>query len=679
MRGIVQPFYLLNVMRHKFITLLSAVAAAFAVYSTKADQTISTFDTDTDISSWYWETWSGPGSINFDPADDAGGDSNSGSMQLVANFAAKSDYQQSVFSIQTPSHPKVSAFSKVALDLKVDADSLPRDNGTDYGHFEIVLRLGSGWVWTSISFDALQIGNWTHIEGNIPTVDPANDSLSALTLKIGDGNFTGPVSVHVDNVKLVALPAPVTVVDRFDTDAEVTPWYWENWSQAGTVEFDPANDAGGGAAGSGSMKLTASFNAASGYQQSVFTTALNPPIDGVTYSKVALDVKVDAANSTPRTGQTDYGSFEIVLRNGPKWDWNSITTVHLTDSGWTHVEANLAPPDDAVHHLTLKLGQNGFGGPVVFNVDNIVLIENTNKTVTPPTLSLSKAKPGLNLIASQLAAQYQRQSVRTTDNQFSWVGQNQPVTYSVEFSKFPDSKTYPGFQAHIFLVPGDAAAPNADVDWSAANLIFIDIVGQADGTTVGNFRYKVNEAGGNTMIYGTGTLGSVSSSTPIGKWSLTFTSDTHAKLTAPDGKSVEVDMPAADAALFAGPLYAYFGVQPNQLVNIGQSAVISRIDITGTASPLSDTFSTDTLNTDVWTVAAADPRGMVQAGPNAAYWVNWTTPAAGFVLQSTSSLTSPNWKDSTVAATAIASHMATLLNKSDLPAPATGFFRLIKR
>jgi hypothetical protein len=663
------------------ITLLAAhIGRTFG-----ADLVIGSFDDASGTNGWSWETWSVSGEINFDPADDAGGDAASGSMQLIANFTEKADYQQSVFTRQMSTPPKLPDFAKVALDIKLDADSMARAGGADYGHFEIILRVGSGWTWTSVSFDALNGDQWTHIEANIPTLTAPDDTLNAITLKIGDGNFVGPVKVHIDNIKLLARPAPVTVINAFNTDTELTTWYWETWSTAGAPEFDVATDAAGSAE-SGSLKLTASLENVAGYQQSVFSTTLTPPIDGVTYSKIALDLKVNAAQSTKRTGQSDYGTFEIILRNGPEWTWNSITNVALTNEDWTHIEAFLIPPSDAVHHLTLKLGQNGFGGPVVLNVDNIVVFENTNKTVTPPTLSIEKTKPGLNLTASQLQAQYQRQSIRTEGNQFGWVGRTAPVTYSIDIADYPDPSTYAGFQTHIFLLPVDGAPANADVDWSQPNLIFVDLIGQADGSVIGTFRYKTNLPAGNAMIYNAnpangpvGILGTVTNNGGAGRWSLTFSNDTQVTFTAPNGSSAQMELPAESAALFAGPLHAYFGVQPNQIANIGQSVVVNRIEIAGTETGLTDSFSDAVLDAAKWVVAAADARGIVPITSETPWTVAWTTPAAGFTLQSNGTVAPAGWKDVDVIPVPSASTLQAWLNRTNLPNGNSAFFRLIKR
>jgi hypothetical protein len=662
--------------------LVCLITVHFSTTPLRADQVISSFDTDT--GGWAWENWSADSSLVFDPFDDAGADPSSGAMQLTANFGASADYQQSVFTMQLPAPAPLTNFAKISLDVMVDGGSALRTGDTDAGHFEIIMRTGPSWTWTSISFDALQIGGWTHLEGNIPTLASPDDMLSAITLKIGDGDFTGPVIVYVDNVKLVSRPDPVTVLAGFNDETEALGWYWEDWSAPGTPEFDLANDADGSDL-SGSLRLTASFEQMDGYQQSVFSYQLLTPIDGVTYGKIGLDVKVDPDYSTPRTGQSDYGTFEIIVRNGPNWDWNSLTNVSLTSTNWTHVEANFVPPDDAVHHLTLKLGQNGFAGPVTFNVDNIVLLENTNKTIVPPTMSIEKTMPGLNLIASQLQGQYQRQEIYTTGSSYSWVGKTEPVSYSFELSHFPDS-TYSGFQAHIFLLPTDFAPGNPDVDWSEPNLIFFDVSGQADGSAIATFRYKTNSPAGNTMTFNSdptkgaaGTLGSVTNATPLGKWTITFTGDTHVTITAPDGTTNAMDIPADVAALFNGPVIAYFGDQPNQLANIGQSVVIKRIDITGTDIPISETFSDETLNPDNWTVVAADPKGVQLRTSQTPWAVSWTGSTPGFTLQTAAVLDTNSWSDLSITGTPIGSTLQTLINATNLPAGNTAFFRLIKR
>jgi hypothetical protein len=646
---------------------------AATTHSWADDLLVSGFDNQADANSWYWENWSAAGSsLAFDPAQDAAGSPESGSLQLDCNFNNSVDYQQAEFTHQFSSAPNLNNYSKVAIDVKVDEDSNLRTGATDYGHFEIVLRNGSEWKWNSIAYVVLTSTGWTHIEAPLPTYDPPLNTLSALTLKLGDGSFAGTVKLQVDNVTLLGQTAPVVTINAFDDESELSSYYFETWSTMGTLSFDAATDAGG-STNKGALKYAADLaNDPTHYQQSVFSTTLAKPFDGLTYSKIKMDVKVDTANSVMRSGQSDYGHLEVILRNGSDWYWNSLGTFALTNSDWVHLEAVLSSPDDNVHHLTFKLGDNGYAGPVTIWIDNIQLVGNTNKTVTKPTLALVKTKGGLQLIASAVKSQYQRQSIRTADNGFSWVDAAQPVTYAVTISDFP-SIAYPHFQAHIILVPAESAVANSFPDWSEPNIGYFHVVGQADGTAVAEFRYKTNNPNANPDL-----VGAITNSTPNGKWSVTFAQNTNVTIITPAGTNATFSIPPEAADLFRGPLFAYFGIQPNEMMNIGQEAMFSRAEISGVASPLSTVFVGDTLDSTVWAVAAEDANGIVMAPPTSKYWVSWTTPAAGFILQ-TSGTIEAGWKDVTTPVIGVNGKLQTLIKQSDLPAGDNAFFRLIKR
>ena len=108
------------------------------------------------------------------------------------------------------------------------------------------------------------------------------------------------------------------------------------------------------------------------------------------------------------------------------------------------------------------------------------------------------------------------------------------MTYALTITNFPSGAAYPGYQAHIFLVPG-ASIPNYETapDYTENNLIFLDIHQNPDGTAYGAFRYKTNQPNGNGMVYGSGSLGYAGSSTVLGTWSLTFDQDTNITVLSP--------------------------------------------------------------------------------------------------------------------------------------------------
>ena len=86
----------------------------------------------------------------------------------------------------------------------------------------------------------------------------------------------------------------------------------------------------------------------------------------------------------------------------------------------------------------------------------------------------------------------------------------------------------------------------------------------------------------------------------------------------PSGLTTNVVLDPTVAALFPAPMVAYFGCQSGNTAGTGQSCVLSNITITGTATPVNDTFKNDaTLNTNIWEA---------QGDPNAVQLIPAATP-----------------------------------------------------
>jgi hypothetical protein len=504
-----------------------------------------------------------------------------------------------------------------------------------------------------------------------------------------------------------ASRAQDVVVDNFDSADEVLAWTrW--WGAAGqTYEFDPSVDAKNNP-NSGSLKATIDFNLASNTGDNQFAVVAGFPdgatLDGTQFTNLVFDLKWDP--TSPKTPSGNFGSLEFGFRDsnfGQIWlsPTSPITvTAPATNNGWLHVVAPIDPTAkgvDAITGVVLKMWSgdpnSGMTGTATFWLDNVLLAANTNQALPAPTLSLQKAQPGLQIFASKSASQYQRQNIRTVNPNYSWVGSSQPVTYSLTITNYPDTN-HTGFQTQIFLVPGDNV-PNFETspDWNEPNIIFLDIQNNANGGGSATFRYKTNSPNGNTMIYNAaatngsvGTLASIGAPQMTGTWSLTFSNDTSVTVSGPAGVSTNFDLPPEAAALFAGPLYAYFGVQPNQLASINQSALFSNVQITGVENPINENFAgvtnqtqtTVNLDPTIWERVAEDAAGVALVPPDSTYWVNWTVPAAGFKLQVSPTLGNATWTDVTAPATQIGNLMRTAVGASSLPNSNSAFFRLVK-
>jgi hypothetical protein len=321
-------------------------------------------------------------------------------------------------------------------------------------------------------------------------------------------------------------------------------------------------------------------------------------------------------------------------------------------------------------------------GNAVFWVDNI-LLDSKGSTVAPPPPTMSIEKPGvrgLKLYANAPGAQYQRQGIRTLNPAYSWVGAIDPVTYSITISEHPIFKNSSagGFQTHIFLIPGSIAANDNAPDYGQPNAVFLDIHANMDGSAYAAFRYKTNEPNGNAFLYGAGSIATVGSGTILGTWNLTFDPGGTISLTSPTGGSTNFMMPPDAVALFSGPAYAYFGVQPNQPANIGLGATIGRVQITGVDTPINDEFTEPTLGA-VWEVVAQEPSGVIPVPTDALLWLSWTLPDNGFNLEVSAGLPA-SWSGLLLPSTQIGATKRVLVRQAHVPLGGSeGYFFQLRK
>lgn len=678
-----------NSLRHlTSAVLLTAYCLGFPpAHAGEALFTNAAFDAN--APGWSWENWSAAGSsAAFDSGQNspvAGGAAKSGSLKLVSAFTSVPGYQQAVYTVPLPAPANFGGqIGFVSFDVKVASTSAARATG-DFGFLEVILRQGNNWDWVTLPGVRLNGTEWQRVTFQVPK--DGVDSIRAVTIKLGESDLLGGVTLNIDNVAYATSPDDIAVTgfDNGTAGDAVPGWAWENWSAAGLASWDAVDTHGRST--SGSIKLEHNFeNKPGDYQQTVFTYVLpGGQVNAAKeYAYVNVDVQVDPA-SVARAGG-DYGYFELILRNGAGWDWistdlNGASGIHLNDHEWHHLSFKINPTADAVHRLTFKVGENALLGPVVLRLDNLTFTRNTAPPA-PPALSLSPAPAGLSLVTTS-SDQYGRHNLYTADDdsdpgRLAFVGSAEPVSYAFTLGSFPDAATYPGFQAHIFLVPGTPGTETSP-DWNEPTLFFMDIRATAGNKGQATLRLKTDQAAGNSELFAAGAP-TVNSATILGQWTLTA-SDTTLTMTAPDGTvSDPIPLSAEAKTLFTGDgprLRAYFGVQPNATGNKGQSVRVRKIEIKrGATVLLSDTFSGTELDLSKWTPNATTGGVLLVPQADAGYVVNWTLPDSGFVLQSAATLTAPAWKTVDVTAVVVGQGKQAVLPKSALPAGDQGFFRL---
>jgi len=112
-----------------------------------------------------------------------------------------------------------------------------------------------------------------------------------------------------------------TVLNRFDTAAEVSQWRFDFGGVAHTESFDALTDANGNP-GSGSMKVTLSFNSVlasenkSAYTRDAFFPA---GVNGAAFSSLQMDVRIAPASALDAFGNS--GFFSLVIRNTDAYNY----------------------------------------------------------------------------------------------------------------------------------------------------------------------------------------------------------------------------------------------------------------------------------------------------------------------------------------------------------------------
>ncbi len=674
-----------------FIQSLAPILSAIFVFSgvsrTSADDVlISQFNDAGALSGWRFDFGGVTNLIEFDGTQDANGDSASGSLKVTFGFnSGLAGENKGAVTLDLPVALDGSDYLTMEMDVRIEPGSAA-DGAGNSGYLQMVIRNTDGYAWNSqFGGNVSTNSGWRHITA---TTSGARERIRAITIELfGGAGLTGPVVFYLDNIKFTRpAQARDIFVTQFNDAAALTPWRFDYGAVTNLIEFDSSQDASNNPA-SGSMKVTLGFDGAfAGENKGGLTMDLANPIDASTHLSLEMDVKVSPGSATDTSGNSGY--FQLVVRYGEFYDWNAQFGANLLISdGWRRIRVSPpVPPVDNIRAFTIELfGGAGLTGPVTFNIDNLKFTT-TNVAPPMPTMSVERPIRGLNLIPA--SGQFERQNIAATNTPgLEWLGSPDPVTYALTIHKYP-GPSHSGFQTHLFLVPG--APGDSAPDYSQPHMVFLDIQAQANGSAFAAFRYKTNEPSGNAFLYRAapagGTLGGLGSPTAVGTWSLTFSEDTNVVLRTPDGTTGNFALPPEAAALFSGQLSVFVGAQANGGGNLGQTVVLRAIEISkGGSVVFEDNFLTDAeLDSQKWTVIAGTPYGVQLVGPDAAFWLSWTIPDAGFFLQ-TSDL--PSWVNTGWTASLFGPLKRVLVyhytdnpvpGRIYAPSPDLGFFRLFR-
>jgi hypothetical protein len=434
------------------------------------------------------------------------------------------------------------------------------------------------------------------------------------------------------------------------------------------------------------------------------------------YSSIEMDIKYDTTSTmTPTSaahlgvGFDSYYSFTQVTN----LSFDTASSI-LADGNWHHLSIAIPltlsinnppnPPDGVSYYQWNPVGTTGTMNYWMANVRLVARIV----PVAPPTMvSLTKPVAGLNIFASSEGNSYydRQDAMLKLTNGESWFGQASgahPVTYSFTINSFPTTGTNSA-EAYLFLVPNPAANDNAP-DWNETNVVIATIQQSSPTNTIMTFQYKVNEDHNQLMYTGaapytnapgswngvtpgyleSGNLGSVTNQGGgVGTWSIKFTSNTNVTLIAPNATNTCV-IPPYNASYFqeVSGFDVYLGMQANNAPAINTAVVYSSFSITGSVNPFSDNFLTDTvLNTNNWDTSEANsPKTVLVVPSTAAYWLRWTIPANGYVLETGASLTNfSNWTTpSMYSAENLFGEQQQLVDSTELPAGKNAFFNMVE-
>ena len=713
------------------IALVSTVILT-VVSASAQDVIVDQFADEGEVAGKWTRWWGGAEqTYEFDATVDADKKAGSGSLKATIGFDIAAHGGDNQFSLQHYLDTAVDGtkFTKLVFDIRFDPTSPTRPLSGDFGNLEYGLIPGdySQLYLGNATVSKTNGGEWIHVSAPIDPAAPKLDKIIGVTFKLwagdtaGDTDLTPRRSIATWGDSLARGSGAGTETNTFpavlgaysgllvsnggvggETSTQIrarqtaasNTWrsptiIWagrNNYDEHSTILADTAAMVANLATQGNTNRylvlslLNGSFESfegrgGGGYE---LITNINAKLAAV-YGAHYVDVRSYLVSLYDPALTNDVIDF---VNDIPPTSLRS-DEIHLNGAGYAAVAKyiftnKLATLRGAWSDEADPAGNNRLTGNTVFWVDNIRLVADTStQPLPPPTLSVRKPVPGLQLFASKPGAQYQRQNIRTTDPSYGWAGNSAPVTYSFTIADYPDGSGK-GFQTQLFLVPGTGIpAFETSPDYNEPDVIFVDLQNNADGSAYASFRHKTDQPNGNAMIYGAGTLGGIGNPTALGTWSLTM-KDTSATLTTPSGSSTNFTLPAGTVARFAGPLYAYFGVQPNSTANIGRSATFSRIQITGAGTPIDDRFTSGPLDPVTWQVVAEDAPGILPVPADTAYALTWTLPDAGYNLEAGPGLAPGLFIDVTARSgpIQIGTRKVALVSGANLPAANGGFFRL---
>jgi hypothetical protein len=475
------------------------------------------------------------------------------------------------------------------------------------------------------------------------------------------------------------------------------------WDDAGTIDFSQYID----------VQFDIKWDTASTLTIDQFNTGTNWPASFLpvwapnNYMATAgqwiagVDLLIVDNPPWPPQTMTDLGSFLIPLNAGAGWqtvtipipisDSGAITSanglIFKKWSGYSWAVAQAPPP-------TPYVSGN-------FWVDNIVLVGST-PAPNPTMLTPSQPTAGLNVWNwTEANTFYDRNEVMANStSQLGFAGGDTfstsgNVTYSFGLAGFPQNDPL-GPEAYMFLVP-NAINKDTAPDWNETNCMTLEVQSTANGSQA-VLLYKTNlpgaEPGAPPYGYGTGVTvtfnGTTNTSVPstklLGTYSLVFTDANDGYVQVPDGTTGTFSLGSVGSTYFkevsstAYPFMVYWGGQANNAGGMNGAVVFSNMSVTGVPNGFTENFLTESVTSMVTNGPTYDAASVFIVPTTALWWVDWTEPATGFVLENAPTIKGPWSNTTTYAPLSGYGEVYQLVAPGDLTSPTKAqYFRVVKR
>ncbi len=187
--------------------LVAAISGALPVYATVIN------DFDANLESWKFDFGASGSTISHDPSEGSPGNL-PGAARLTFNFPGGGiAFTGDLFGTPT----NLTGSPTLKFDVKVNTAASSLDAFGAYGFLQFVSRETDGYTWGNQSgINLPAVSGWQTF--SVPTTGNGGLNMTAtraLTLQIYGGpaqNIPGPVTLWLDNIRLVPEPASLTLL-----------------------------------------------------------------------------------------------------------------------------------------------------------------------------------------------------------------------------------------------------------------------------------------------------------------------------------------------------------------------------------------------------------------------------------------------------------------------------------